>query len=124
MKYIDLNKLIVLSYLKQSSYCSKSSVIYIVCLFQGPHVPQDYLYQTLPNEKIGTLVTNSRLSDRLLEKNLPKVSNLDVSIDNGRYNAKVRLYLPHDFDENKKYPLLVNVYAGPNSQQVNDRYSA
>ena len=49
---------------------------------------------------------------------------MDVSIDNGRYNAKVRLYLPHDFDENKKYPLLVNVYAGPNSQQVNDRYSA
>lgn len=89
---------------------------------KGPHVPQDYLYQTIPNEKIGTLVTNSRLSDRLLEKNLPKVSNLDVSIDNGRYNAKVRLYLPHDFDENKKYPLLVNVYAGPNSQQVNDRF--
>ena len=107
-----------------NSFCSKSTVIYIVFSFQGPHVPQDYLYQTLPNEKIGTLVTNSRLSDRLLEKNLPKVSNLDVSIDNGRYNAKVRLYLPHDFDENKKYPLLVNVYAGPNSQQVNDRYTA
>ena len=84
-------------------------------------MPQDYLYQTFPNEKIGTLVTNSRLSDRLLEKNLPKVSNLDVSIDNGKYNAKVRLYLPHDFNENRKYPLLVNVYAGPNSQQVNDR---
>ena len=42
-------------------------------------------------------------------------------IINGKYNAKVRLYLPHDFNENRKYPLLVNVYAGPNSQQVNDR---
>ena len=52
---------------------------------------------------------------------IPKVSNLDVSIDNGKYNAKVRLYLPHDSNENRKYPLLVNVYAGPNSQQVNDR---
>ena len=30
----------------------------------------------------------------------------------------MRLYLPHDFDERKKYPLLINVYAGPNSQQV------
>ena len=92
-----------------------------IYIFKGPHVPQDYLYQTTPNQKIGTLVTNSGLSDRLLEKNLPKVSNLDVAIDSGRYTAKVRLYLPHDFDESRSYPLLVNVYAGPNSQQVNDR---
>lgn len=39
-----------------------------------------------------------------------------------RYTAKVRLYLPHNFDDRKKYPLLVNVYAGPNSQQVSDRF--
>jgi len=52
------------------------------------------------------------------EKNLPKISNLDIKIDGGKYDAKVRLYLPHDFNERNKYPLLVNVYAGPNSQQV------
>ena len=89
---------------------------------KGPHVPQDYLYKTFPNQKIGTLVTNSRLTEDLLSKHLPKVSNLDVPINNGRHTAKVRLYLPHDFSERKKYPLLVNVYAGPNSQQVNDRF--
>ena len=37
------------------------------------------------------------------------------------FQAKVRLYLPHNFDERKKYPLLINVYGGPNSQQINDR---
>ena len=89
---------------------------------QGPHVPQDYLYRTSPNEKVGTLVTNEALSEELASKNLPKISNFDVDIDNGRFKAKVRLYLPHDFSENKKYPLLVNVYAGPNSQQVSDRF--
>jgi len=89
---------------------------------KGPHVPQDYLFQTSPNRKVGTLVTNSRLNEDLLVKHLPKVSNLDVPIANGRYMAKVRLYLPHDFNNQKKYPLLVNVYAGPNSQQVNDRF--
>ncbi len=30
--------------------------------------------------------------------------------------------MPHDFDESKRYPLLINVYAGPNSQQVSDRF--
>jgi len=89
---------------------------------KGPHVPQDYLYRTFPNQKIGTLVTNNRLTEDLLQKHLPKVSNLDIPVAGGRYSAKVRLYLPHDFSERKKYPLLVNVYAGPNSQQVNDRF--
>ena len=85
---------------------------------KGPHVPQDYLYKTAPNKKIATLVTNEMLSAALAEKNLPKISNLDIKIDGGKYDAKVRLYLPHDFNERNKYPLLVNVYAGPNSQQV------
>jgi dipeptidyl aminopeptidase/acylaminoacyl peptidase len=47
-----------------------------------------------------------------------QISNLDIKVDNGKYDAKVRLYLPHDFNERNKYPLLINVYAGPNSQQV------
>ncbi len=59
---------------------------------QGPHVPQDYLYQTSPNEKIGTLITNEFLSDELSSKNLPKISNLDIDIDGGRYTAKVSFF--------------------------------
>ena len=68
---------------------------------QGPHVPQDYLYRTSPNEKIGTLVSNEALSQELSIKNLPKISNFDVDIAGGKFKAKVRLYLPHDFDENR-----------------------
>jgi hypothetical protein len=55
---------------------------------QGPHVPQDYLYRSDPNEKIGTLVTNEFLSNELSLKNLPKISNLDIDIDNGRYQVR------------------------------------
>ena len=36
--------------------------------------------------------------------------------------TQVRLYLPPDFSESKRYPLVINVYGGPNSQQVNDRF--
>ena len=57
-------------------------------------------------------------------------------MDGGKYQAKVidiepllkeirnqiccqvRLYLPPDFTESKRYPLVINVYGGPNSQQV------
>merc|ERR1712106_309785 len=88
----------------------------------GPHVPQVYLYQTNPNERTAILVDNARLSSDLSLKALPKVSNLNIPVDGGKYQAKVRLYLPPDFSESKRYPLVINVYGGPNSQQVNDRF--
>ena len=101
----------------------------------GPHVPQVlilndlllsssllcsqvYLYQTNPNQRMLTLVDNAKLSADLSSKSLPKVSNLNIPVDGGKYQAKVRLYLPPDFSESKKYPLVINVYGGPNSQQV------
>ena len=87
----------------------------------GPHVPQEYLFKS-PDQKVATLVTNNYLSNLLAQKHLPKISNFDVDIANGRFKAKVRLYLPHNFDERKKYPMLVNVYGGPNSQQISDRF--
>jgi len=81
-----------------------------------------FFYLESPNQKIATLVTNDLLSTVLSDKNLPKISNLDIKIANGKFDAKVRLYLPHNFNERNKYPLLVNVYAGPNSQQVRKPY--
>ncbi|TRY64286.1 hypothetical protein TCAL_02614 [Tigriopus californicus] len=103
----------------QFEFSTQKSYFTLSC--QGPHVPQEYLFKA-PGQKIATLVTNDDLSDALAAKNLPKISNLDVKIDGGRHVAKVRLYLPHNFNERKQYPLLVNVYGGPNSQQVNDKF--
>ena len=39
-------------------------------------------------------------------------------------DASVRLYLPPALDESEvtKYPLLIHVYGGPGSQQVNERF--
>jgi len=88
----------------------------------GPHVPQVYMYETNPNTRINLLVDNAKLSSDLAIKSLPKVSNLNIPVAGGKYQAKVRLYLPPDFTESKRYPLVINVYGGPNSQQVNDRF--
>lgn len=39
-------------------------------------------------------------------------------------DASVRLYLPPSLDESeiKKYPMLIHVYGGPGTQQVNERF--
>ena len=83
---------------------------------------QVYLYRTNPNQRLLTLVDNAKLSADLSMKSLPKVSNLNIPIDNGKYQAKVRLYLPPNFSESKRYPLVINVYGSPNSQQVNEKF--
>ena len=49
--------------------------------------------------------------------------NLKVSVggDQG-FEAPVLLKLPKGYDVNEKYPLLVYVYGGPESQYVNQRW--
>ncbi|XP_032666841.1 venom dipeptidyl peptidase 4-like isoform X2 [Odontomachus brunneus] len=59
-------------------------------------------------------LTRSMLSYRLM----PLQKDFNVTV-NG-YNVRVRLLLPPDFDEKKSYPMLVNVYGGPNSVKITD----
>lgn len=44
------------------------------------------------------------------------------TIKMNNYDLWYQMYLPPDFDESKKYPLLIDVYAGPCSQKVDFRY--
>ena len=61
---------------------------------------------------------NLSLRRKLDSRVQPLVKNLYVKA-NG-YNSTVRLYLPHDFDERKSYPLLINVYSGPNTVRITE----
>ena len=42
----------------------------------------------------------------------------------GKYNNHYRLIKPLDFDENKKYPVILYVYGGPHSQMVRNSFQA
>ena len=72
-----------------NSFEFSSDKSYYAMSCDGPHVPQVYLYQTNPNQRLTTLVDNSKLSADLASKSLPKVSNLNIPVDNGKYQAKV-----------------------------------
>ncbi|XP_053982596.1 venom dipeptidyl peptidase 4 [Hylaeus volcanicus] len=64
---------------------------------------------------------NRSLRRRLADRKQPRIQNLNVRA-NG-YNSNVRLYLPPDFDERKSYPLLINVYSGPNTVRITEANS-
>ena len=47
-----------------------------------------------------------------------------VKSADGKYNNHYRLIKPLDFDENKKYPVILYVYGGPHSQMVRNTFQA
>lgn len=70
---------------------------------------------------IKTLIDNSALKEKLKSVNLPikeifSFKNSDGIILNGW------MIKPHDFDANKKYPVIMYQYSGPYSQSVEDSW--
>nr|XP_022913597.1 venom dipeptidyl peptidase 4 [Onthophagus taurus] len=68
--------------------------------------------------------TNDVLREKLLKKQSMQIINHDFILESG-FTAKARLLLPPDADHTglTKYPMIVNVYGGPDSTQISDRFS-
>ncbi len=54
---------------------------------------------------------------------LAKVESFRVKTDDG-FELPVTWYLPPDFDKNKKYPVLMSIYGGPDAAIVGNRFGA
>ncbi|XP_065200255.1 venom dipeptidyl peptidase 4 isoform X2 [Planococcus citri] len=108
--------------------CTFASVIYStqqsyrVQTCNGPGVPTTSIYDQ-DSKLVLSWEDNKRLRKLMENATLPKVEFLRVPVAQGM-EAQVKLLLPNNLDRsgNKKYPLLVNVYGGPNSNQVFNRY--
>ncbi|KAK7872130.1 hypothetical protein R5R35_005205 [Gryllus longicercus] len=72
---------------------------------------------------LATLQNNSALVERASKMALPQVKTFPVQISGG-YHAQVRLHLPPGLreDEITRYPLVVQVYGGPGTQLVTERW--
>ncbi|XP_054915193.1 dipeptidyl peptidase 4 isoform X1 [Poeciliopsis prolifica] len=86
----------------------------------GPRIPQYFLVETRTFKKIKVLEDNKVFSDAIANIQMPTMRRGTLKI--GKYNLWYQMYLPPGFDESKKYPLLIDVYAGPCSQKVDFRY--
>ncbi|CAG9768482.1 unnamed protein product [Ceutorhynchus assimilis] len=101
-----------------------SNFQYYVKVCQGPN-PAYVLIENLNNETdVYVWNDNSQIRQALSKKARPVKRDLLVPLDGGNFTARVRLWLPPDFDENRTYPAVVNVYAGPNSNQITDVFSS
>ena len=87
---------------------------------KGPDVPYVCLHETdgNANDHVDVYEDNSELLARMEGRDLPTVRMMEVPLAGTELRARVKLYLPPDFDEEEDYPLVVYVYGGPGNQQV------
>ncbi|KAG8432370.1 hypothetical protein GDO86_016852 [Hymenochirus boettgeri] len=101
-----------------SAYFSKNSNYYALnCL--GPGIPVYTVYNSSNDNEIQILETNEDLQQLLKDVQMPTTENKTLVIDG--LEMWYQMTLPPNFDKTKKYPLLIDVYAGPCSQKV-DQY--
>ncbi|XP_017772534.1 PREDICTED: inactive dipeptidyl peptidase 10 [Nicrophorus vespilloides] len=104
---------------------SPGSASYYVLECLGPGIPTSTLYKaSLPKPKIlYYLQNNTALRERVSKMAMPQIKSFAVQISD-EHEAYVRLILPPGLreDEITRYPLIVQVYGGPGSQLVTERW--
>ncbi|XP_038157924.1 dipeptidyl peptidase 4 [Cyprinodon tularosa] len=102
-----------------SAYLSHNASYYRFSC-SGPRIPYYSLIDTKSNKPMKTLEENKAFEGEISQLSMPTVRRGTIKLNN--YNLWYQMYLPPDFDESERYPLLIDVYAGPCSQKVDMRY--
>lgn len=77
--------------------------------------------ETKSNKELRVLQDNARLKEKLADYSFAKKEFIKVHTASD-FELNAWIVKPANFDESKKYPVLMFQYSGPNSQQVLDRY--
>lgn len=87
----------------------------------GPGLPRYTLHRSSNDKELRVLEDNSALAKMLQDVQMP-TKELNVITLNGT-KFWYQMILPPHFDKSKKYPLLMDVYAGPCSQKVDATFT-
>ncbi|NWY51800.1 DPP4 peptidase, partial [Chionis minor] len=83
---------------------------------RGPGLPVSTLHKSSDDQVLRYLENNTELENSLKDIQMPSKTTDSISV--AGYNLWYQMILPPHFDKSKKYPLLIDVYAGPCSQKV------
>lgn len=96
---------------------------YYVNRYSNANTPMKITVNETKTKKVlRTLQDNAALNERLAKYNFAKKEFFTVNTVSG-VELNAWMVKPLNFDENKRYPVLMFQYSGPNSQQVLDSYS-
>lgn len=94
----------------------------------GPDVPRADLFSiAFEGENVKAKheldwESNKKLHDFVNRKKVPTIEYDEIDLGNG-FTSRVQMYIPSDIDKSKKHPMLVEVYGGPDSSMVSNKFS-
>ncbi|NXE46567.1 DPP4 peptidase, partial [Casuarius casuarius] len=98
------------------SFSEDAQYYQLVCY--GPGLPMSTLHRSSDDNVIRYLENNTELDNSLKDIQMPSKEIGSISV--AGYDLWYQMILPPHFDSSKKYPLLLEVYAGPCSQKVDN----
>ncbi|TRZ00995.1 hypothetical protein DNTS_033379 [Danionella cerebrum] len=105
---------------KYNSALFSTEGTYYLTSCSGPGVPLYTLRNSREGTEVRVLEDNKDLENNLQNISMP--SNRYGQLKIGEFDFWYQMILPPKFDKSKKYPLLIDVYAGPCSQKVDFRF--
>ena len=101
-----------------------TGVGFVLISYAGPGIPQQYLWST-PSFKGHRWEANVEMNDGLASLAAAHELPIEIyqTIDVDGINLNIVERRPPHFDENKKYPVVFWLYAGPGSQLVDKRFT-
>ncbi|XP_037769177.1 prolyl endopeptidase FAP isoform X10 [Chelonia mydas] len=89
---------------------------YYALVCYGPGIPISTLFDSRNDREIKVLEDNLELESAMENIKMPKIDINKLEVDG--ITLWYKMLLPPQFDRSKKYPLLIQVYGGPCSQNV------
>ncbi|XP_010712114.1 prolyl endopeptidase FAP [Meleagris gallopavo] len=100
-------------------FSERSKYYALICY--GPGIPISTLFENESDRELRILEDNQELQSALQEIILPKEEINKLEVDG--ITLWYKMLIPPQFDRSKKYPLLIQVYGGPCSQNVKHTFS-
>ncbi|MGQ7869306.1 S9 family peptidase [Sunxiuqinia sp. sy24] len=95
---------------------------YFINEFTNLSTPKTFSLHDNRGKLVRTLEENSELKNKLANYTISPKSFFSFETNEG-ISLNGWMIKPANFDENKKYPVVMTQYSGPNSQQVRDEWS-
>ena len=95
---------------------------YFVNCWSDMNTPFEFTMCSNSGKQIAVVNDNKELKDKLKEYNLPQKEFFSFTTSEG-VKLNGIMVKPHDFDPNKKYPVIMWQYSGPGSQQVTNAWN-
>eukprot|EP00064_Thunnus_orientalis_P005679 superscaffoldBa00000568_g5693 len=110
----------VYKWTKQETKCLTCGFDAENCQYNSAYFSHNASFYRMSCSEMNVLENNDAFSSLISDIQMPTMRRGTIKV--AGYNLWYQMFLPPGFDESKKYPLLIDVYAGPCSQKADFTY--